>query len=496
LKTQIITLESHDDLISVRDKLSWVKTPRVLLVWPKYEQVNLRMLDLKVLQRHSDSLGAQLGLVTRRANIRRDAESLGIPVFGTTSAAQKDFWPESAPRTQRMPKKPRQGLRAWRDAVYPKESAWRTSFVGRVLTFTVGVIAFVSVAGLFVPRATVTLYPEAQTQSAIIPVAADASIESVFVTGSIPARKLSSIVETTQSLAVISQISIPKSKAKGIARFTNLSQGEVQIPAGTIVSTASDNPIRFVTLNDTLLPPGVDEFVEVPIEALEAGENGNVLAGSLIVVDGPLGLSIAVGNPSSTSGGSDSNLIGASEEDRTKLHDVVLDNLRRDAEEDLRAQIMPSDLLLMDTLEIVEVLEETYDPPPGQAGNQLNLHMKVEFSAQYVSHEDMLQLSNAALDASIPQGFEAFGPAAYKLLTDPSMDNAGVSHFELDVSRTLYRTMNETEVLSIISGMTPAEAIRELAPLLSLRQATDIKLTPAWWPWLPLIPFNISVETQ
>ncbi len=496
MKTQIITLESHDDLISVRDKLSWVKTPRVLLVWPKYEQVNLRMLDLKVLQRHSDSLGAHLGLVTRRANIRRDAESLGIPVFGSTSAAQKDFWPGSAPRTQRLPKKPRQDLRARRDSVYPKESAWRTSFVGRVLTFTVGVMAFVSVAGLFVPRATLTLYPEVQTQSAIIPVAADSSVESVSVTGSIPARRLSAIVETEQSLAVISQISIPKSRAGGIARFTNLSQGDVEIPAGTIISTATDIPIRFVTLNDTLLAPGVEEFVEVPIEALEAGENGNVLAGSLIVVDGPLGLSIAVGNPSATSGGADSNLIGASEEDRTKLHDVVLDNLRRDAEQKIRAQITPGDLLLMDTLEIIQVLDETYSPPPGQGGTQLKLHMKVEFTAAYVAHEDMLQLSNAALDASIPQEFEAFDSAAYKPLTDPSTDNAGVSHFELDVSRTLHRTMNETQVLSIVRGMTPADAIRELAPLLSLRQATDIKLTPVWWPWLPLIPFNISVETQ
>src|SRR3972149_811331 len=89
MKTQIITLESHDDLISVRDRLSWAKTPRVLLVWPRYEQVTLRALDLKVLQRHADSLGAQLGLVTRRVPVQREAEALGIPVFESTTAAQK-----------------------------------------------------------------------------------------------------------------------------------------------------------------------------------------------------------------------------------------------------------------------------------------------------------------------------------------------------------------------------------------------------------------------
>src|SRR5512138_3423350 len=99
MKTQIITLESHDDLISVRDRLSWAKTPRILLVWPKYEKVTLRQVDLKVVQRHATSLGAQLGLVTRRRRVREDAESLGIPVLESTGQAQKVTWPK--PRRRR-----------------------------------------------------------------------------------------------------------------------------------------------------------------------------------------------------------------------------------------------------------------------------------------------------------------------------------------------------------------------------------------------------------
>ena len=162
MKTQIITLESHDDLISVRDKLSWAKTPRILLVWPKYAKVSLRVLDLKVLQRHADSLGAQLGLVTRRVKVRRDAESLGIPVFISTTVAQRNLWPDSAPRSRRVPKAPRRDLRKVRDSVYEKEAPWRTSLLGRVLTFTAGVIAVLAMTSLFVPHAALTLYPEAQ----------------------------------------------------------------------------------------------------------------------------------------------------------------------------------------------------------------------------------------------------------------------------------------------------------------------------------------------
>src|SRR4029450_12459928 len=100
MKTQIITLESHDDVISVRDRMSWAKTPRILLVWPKYEKVTLRQVDLKVLQRHALSLGAQLGLVTRTRRVRDDAEALRIPVFESTGQAQRVAWPK--PRRRKL----------------------------------------------------------------------------------------------------------------------------------------------------------------------------------------------------------------------------------------------------------------------------------------------------------------------------------------------------------------------------------------------------------
>ena len=53
MKTQIITLESHDDLVSVRDRMSWAKSPRILLVWPRFEKITLRPLDLRILQHHA-----------------------------------------------------------------------------------------------------------------------------------------------------------------------------------------------------------------------------------------------------------------------------------------------------------------------------------------------------------------------------------------------------------------------------------------------------------
>jgi len=497
LKTQIITLESHDDLISVRDKLSWAKTPRILLVWPKYEDVVLRVLDLKVLQRHADSLGAQLGLVTRRTSVRRDAESLGIPVFDSTASAQKELWPAPASRRgERIPRPPRRDLRQVREYIYKKETGWSTSLPGRVLTFTVGVAAVLAIAGIFVPRATVILYPETLTQSVVIPVAASESFESLSLTGNVPARKILVIVETDQTLAIISEISVPESKAQGIARFTNLSQGEVKIPAGTVVSTDGETPVRYVTLHETLIQPGADEFVDVPIEALQAGSNGNAPTNTIVVVEGALGVSLSVTNPKLVSGGTDAKLTGAADTDRAKLRETVMDNLRREAESKLRAQISFADLLLPDTFEASRVIEETYSPPVGEAGKTLNLKMQVEFFGRYVSETDLRQLSLAALGASMTEGFEPAGPPLFEPRIEPLTDSGGVTHFDLEVTRILQHQVDERMVLSMLRGSPPGEVRESLMDGLSLRQEPDILLTPGWWPWMPLIPFNIMIETK
>ena len=456
----------------------------------------MRVLDLKVLQRHADSLGAQLGLVTRRANVRRDAESLGIPVFDSTTTAQKELWPDSVPRSRRVPKAPRRDLRKVRDSVYEREAPWRTSLLGRVLTFTVGVLSVLTVAGLFVPHAALTLYPEAKTQSVVIPVAASQSIESVSVTGAIPAREVSIVVSAEQSLSIAGKISVPKSKSKGIARFTNLSQGEVNIVAGTVVSTASEPFVKFITLHDTLLGPGIDKFVDIPIEAQQPGASGNVSSDLVVVVVGPLGLSISVTNPNPIKGGADSQVIGATEDDRTELRDVVMENLRRDAESKLRAQIAPADILLMDTFEAVQIVEENFEPPAGQPGKTLVLKMQIEFSARTVSDDDLKELSLSTLNASVENGFGSIAPPAYKVITDPSTDNSGISHFELEVTRTLLRQADVMRVFLIVRGHKPELIKKILVSKLSLREDPEIIIKPSWWPWLPLIPFNISVEIR
>jgi hypothetical protein len=191
-----------------------------------------------------------------------------------------------------------------------------------------------------------------------------------------------------------------------------------------------------------------------------------------------------------------SQLIGATDADRAKLRKAVMENLRHDAESKLRAQIAPADLLVLDTFEVVKINEETFTPSAGQPGKTLVLTMQAEYSVRYVLDDDLKTLSLSTLNASVENGFEATDLPAYKIIADPSTDNSGVSHFDLEVTRTLLRQVDEMRVFSIVRGHKPESIKSELVSKLSLRKEPEISITPSWWHWLPLIPFNISVSTQ
>ena len=499
MKTQIITLESHDDLISVRDRLSWAKTPRILLVWPKYANVALRFVDLKVLQRHAESLGSQLGLVTRRVSVKRDAEALGIPVFESTTTAQRDLWAVRALGERRTPRPPRRDLRQLRDSVYRPEAKWRSNPIVRVVIFSLAVLAVLAIVSLFVPRATLTLYPQSQIQSIIIPVTASESTKSVSITGTVPLQITYVTVSGSQIVTVTGNINIPQDKATGLARFKNLSGSESIIPAGTIIYAldASKSRLNFSTLHETHLPAGIGKFVEVPIEAVLAGPASNLPIDSIQIVDGTLALSMTVTNPKPTEGGTERTARGISDADHARVRGLLLKTLESNAKDELNKIRLADDLILIDTLKVSKINEETYDPPVGEPGTSLKLTMAVDYQVDVVSGKDVRQLADTTLAASVPENFVPI-PGSLKVSSQSKPvigDDKSIS-FQLNAEQTLLRSINESQALEYVSGRSMMNAIANLQAGFILRQKPQIELSPAWWPWMPLIPFRISVITK
>jgi hypothetical protein len=493
MKTQIITLESHDDLISVRDRLSWAKTPRILLVWPKFEKVTLRQADLKILHRHASTLGAQLGLVTRIRQARADAEALGIPVFESTGEAQRVAWPRVKHRkwrrhASRLLEK-REQVSAGREA-----ETWHAHPATRIIAFAIGVLSVLSIVALFIPRAQVTLKPVTKMQTVELSVNANPSIDSVFITGSIPAREKRIDVDGVQTITVTGEGIVPQSKARGAVEFRNLTQQAVTIPAGTVVSA---NEVRFITTKDGAVDAGVGKKVTLPIAALEGGIAGNMEAETIHAIEGRLALSLSATNPEPTSGGRELASVQASDADRLRVKNLLMKKLEETAHEKFLDELNSGDLLFENTMETTQILSEKYDPPPGGVGTKLTLSLQMEFTAQYAAASDLTELATLAMNASLPSGFAAAsGAVTVKPLTNPFLDSDGSLRWNIRAEREIVQSFNAVYVTQLVQGLGVKRAQSSLDKNLPSDSSPKIQLSPSWWPYVPLLPFRIEVVTE
>jgi hypothetical protein len=500
MKTQIITLASHDDLISIRDRMSWAKAPRILLVWPPREQVTLQPLDLRILQQHARDLGADLALVARGERTRRDARAFGIPVFRTTVEAQRQAWPVQGRRSRRRLGSMRARLARLRELqtqARPRVGTGATSGAIRMGSFVLAVLSVCAIALLFVPRADIVLHPEIREQSLTLTVDVGTGQGVVLEQGAIPAQLVRVPLSGTQSRPVVALSEVAVTKASGIAQIQNVSAAALLVPSGTVVYSSTPGLARFVTLQDVQLDTGANNIVDVPIEAIQAGAASNLPPDSIEGAEGSLSASVQVTNPEPIAGGSGAQQSVPSQAERDQLRADLEQRLQVEAQEALQSTLQAGDLLLPATLSLASVDRETFDPPPGQSAGVLSLKLEATFQIQYIRSSDLRALSAVALDAQLPSGYvPKEGTLRIQVNHIAGTGSGRGMQLELDLRRTLNRSINLMAANQLVRGASPGRAVELLDKSLPLADSSEIRLTPDWWPWLPLIPFRIDVAVQ
>ena len=495
MKTQVIQLDPHDDVTSIRDKMAWSKTPRILLVYPRRSRILKRTLDLQLLHRHAQVLGAQLAIVSPSADIRQSAREMGILIFKTAAIAQRRTWGAKSSAETPVRRAPPSDLRRMQREAIPAEGLWRNRIGIRLLSFTLAVLSVFALLVLFFPSATVVLTPETRKQSQTISLSASPQVATVTQAGGLPARKIYSVLERSKTSPVSGSIIIPNTAAAGLARFRNLSIGTVNIPSGTVVRTTGSPPVRFATTTDAVMPAGAAKTVDVPIQAVQAGSSGNLSAVTLVAIEGELGTSLAVTNPSPTTGGSDHSAPIQTADDRARLHAALESEILDQCKTSIPQSLGRGDTFFPNTMAVAKIVSETYFPADGQTGGTLSLTMDLQCQAQYALAADETILARLMLNANLPPGFEP-GPSGVTMATSgaPVTDSVGITHWKVHVNRLLRARIDPVEAMQLIQGRSISAAGRRLAASLRLVSAPTITVTPAWWPWLPVFPFRIAVS--
>jgi hypothetical protein len=478
--------------------MGWGQTGRILLVWPERGRVLTRRIDLVLLQRHCTAMGAQLALVTSDPDVCFHADQLAIPVFKKLRTAQNAHWRVKRRRTQRSLKQlieemPRPDLEALRQQAHPMSPTWINLPAARMAFFTIGVLALLSIAAVLLPSAEVNLYSQSQIQSISLNVEARPGIITTNITGIIPAHQTKVVVEGRDTLEAQGIMSVPDQPATGEVTFTNLTNEPVHIPKGSIVRSDGQETIRFATTADGDVEAGTGISLTLPVQAVTPGLASNLPPSRLTAIEGPLGLSLTATNKEPTQGGTDRNVRIPTNYNRTHLYEILQDSLRATAENELKNQIEPGDILLSVVPTPTLVLEEVYEPAENQPAEQLTLSLRLEFEGMIASNADLQNLATAALDANLPEQYAPLpGTLEISNLNPPQKVNSSF-HWRLQAKRQLQAHIIESQTIQLALGLPIQEAEKRLQNNLPLEESPHIQLSPAWWPRLPILPFRIHV---
>jgi hypothetical protein len=508
VREQIITLDPHDDYHSVRDKIGWVQTDRVLLVLParRRKRVFNRQLDLLLVQRHAGKLGARLALVTDDPSLCDYADTLGIQVFDKVDDSHLHQWKSPLPSLpQRQPKptpldpqelEDREPL--FRLPRIPLLESYRVRLASGALVFFSVISLVTLLLALILPSAAITITPHSQTLTATVPIIADPAQDEIDSTqGLIPARTLSVIVNGSQEVATTGTVDEATAKAGGSVTFTNLTNLAVRIPAGTAVRTTSGTPIRFVTQQDANLEARRGAAATVIVLAEESGPLGNVNAGQINRLEGPLSVQAAVTNESGTTGGEVQQVASVTSEDRQRVRESLLADLKQQGYAQLLTKLNDGEFSPLESLKVSTILDEAYDHFAGEKAALLKLDMRLEVTLTAVDEATAFIVGQSALDSQLGNSL-AITPGTTTFTRDPAMivDEDGRVKFVVSSQAEASALINPDDV----RGTASWQLAEDTSDLLYARFPTADKITialqPDWFPRMPWLAWRIDVVVK
>ena len=497
MKTTILKIDDHDDVISICDKISGCRSNRVLLVLPRGFKVFREKMDLVLVQRHSTRLGAQLGLVTRDEQIASIAYDLGIAVFEDERNAQRKAWRRwrkvnpDLNRRQKIQNIIQQGKQS---RVTIKRNTLPLSL--RMIFFVVGLLGVFAMLAYLVPGAVIRLAPIEEEQTLKLDVWASLNVSSPTITGAVPAQIKTVIVDHEEAGIPSQTALVADQPSKGEITLENITDQDVFVPQGTIVITLSSPPIRFRTLEAITVPSGKDPVVKTAVEAVEAGSRGNVPAQSIGAIEGLIGLKLIVSNLEETRGGSDRESLAPSQADYDLLRQRSAAALKKKAMDALSEQLAVGEKMLIATLVESKLLEEKMDPPVGQPADRISLRIEAEYSVWIINERDILTVTESAMDAVLKSGYRSVPNSV--LVTDlgePKMDGSRILWDVFGV-RKIKPNIPREAVLLAAAGRSKTDATAVIARVFKLKTAPVIELYPAWWRQMPFFEQRIHVEIQ
>ena len=510
---QFVQLEPADDATTVRDRLAFLRGKRVALVSPEQGAVLGRKLDLVLVQRAALRDNVRLALVTHDPLVIRHAAELNISAFETLRDAERKRWKRGRGRAFATRGRRPKG-EADPDALMPYASRLKDepdTPMQRVVRITVRLavlallIALVLGVGLIaLPGATVTLMPAREFVRIAAIITADPALSATGIDverGVIPATTYRAEIVERATIPTTGVETISAAPARGTVVFINRGDQPVTVPAGTLVSTSAGTPSVFRTLNDVTVAGGAGQQAEAPVEAIpeSVGEAGNLDAGLINTLVGPLGEQVDVRNLAPTFGGETLAIRTVTEADRDALIATLRQQLQNRAFNELPARAGASQFIIPDSIRIAEERSDwmTFDHLVGDQAESLSLTMRAIVAATAVDEELARQVAFARLSGEIPRGRSVQPDSVtFERGQLESLDASGRATFTMTAAASALADLDPAALQNRLAGMPIPDALAWLGSQLDLQPGStpEVTVSPDWFGRLPLLAPRITID--
>jgi hypothetical protein len=501
---QVVYLDPEDDIVSIRDRLNWVREAQVALVLPPKSDILTDHLDLALLRRWADDLRLEVGLVTADDRVTGHAKALGFPVFPSvksTLRGRRRWWRGRRRREQvgqptRLDAGDRREVQR-RSKPRPVWQVWGLRYIA--VLFYIVTLAVLFVAAVYtIPGATFTLRPEVETVEVKRQIVADPELETTAGSGSsVPGRVLSSVQEWQAEVTTTGVTEVDDAPARGQVVFVNLLDQPVTVPAGTRVSTSAARRAVFQTLAEIEVPGVVGASATTEVVAVEPGLAGNVEANLVNRIEGPLALQLEVRNLAAVEGGGVRTEAAVSEADGERLRSQVMQQLQVRALADMEGKLTGREFLAKDSLRLVRVLHETYSAFPGEQAETLELEIRAELQATAVDEAQAVAAVYHALSQAVQPGFVLMPDSLdFRSGRVQGVDNQGRVTFEMVGSGQVAADLQIEELLPRVAGQNRSVALTYLSEQLPLRDYPEVYVWPDWFGRVPYLPVRIRTQIE
>jgi hypothetical protein len=383
-----------------------------------------------------------------------------------------------------------------------------------ILVLIIGALVY------FLPTATVTLTTSTRSYSHAVSVTAQTG------GGNVISQQLTQDFTQTGSEPATGSKPVGQAKATGYVCFVNNSTNanqNIEIPTGTIVTTNTGTSVQFATTADTIAVPNTScaNSPLVPVQAVDAGEDGNVQANSVTAIPDSSLQSIAqlksnninastvkslltVDNLNAISGGGTKPLPAVTQQDLINASN----DLRKKAQGSIDTWI--NELAQNGTTSNPTITSSLVNPPKVNTiinnGNtfkaQLQVHAVVLFVSTANLQKAALTQLNTALQADKTYSGYVIAPNTtpqIKVTQMKPQSGSNATTLKLNYTATAAATPNISamQIQNMVAGNSPATAQQRLQNLhIPGLQQAKITVTPGFMPWIPYLHRNIHVTVQ